>query len=184
MVMKRAVDILFSGLALLIFAIPAILIACILIWKEKHPIFFKQQRLGKNKRTFEILKFQTMVTQVPTSTGKFLRRTGLDEIPQFINVLKGDMHIVGPRALTQFDIERLGWNDPYHSMRWNVKPGITGIAQLYGGQHKKTSWFWDLYYIKKNNPFIDILIIGASFLMNIAGKTKVRRLIFQKNNLK
>jgi lipopolysaccharide/colanic/teichoic acid biosynthesis glycosyltransferase len=182
--MKRAIDILFSGIALLVFAIPAIFIACILTCKEKHSIFFKQQRIGKNKRAFEILKFQTMVNEVPTPTGRFLRRSGLDEIPQFINVLKGDMHIVGPRALTKSDIERLGWNDSYHNTRWNVRPGITGMAQLYGGQHKKTSWFWDLYYIKKNNPFIDITIIGVSFLMNIAGKTNVRRLIFQKNNLK
>jgi lipopolysaccharide/colanic/teichoic acid biosynthesis glycosyltransferase len=182
--MKRAIDIVFSGIALLVFAIPAICIACILTWKEKHPVFFKQQRVGKNKRAFEILKFQTMVNHIPTPTGYFLRRTGLDEIPQFINVLRGDMHIVGPRALTKFDIERLGWDDPYYSVRWNVRPGITGMAQLYGGQHKKTSWFWDLHYIKKNDSFIDITIIGVSFLMNMVGKTNVRRLIFQKNNLK
>jgi lipopolysaccharide/colanic/teichoic acid biosynthesis glycosyltransferase len=125
-----------------------------------------------------------MVNEVPTATGKFLRKTGLDELAQFINVLKGDMSIVGPRALTESDIERLGWNDDYHSIRWKLKPGITGFAQIYGGQHRKTSWFWDKYYINKNNVFIDFGLVGISFLMNIFGKTRVRKIIFRKNSLK
>lgn len=125
-----------------------------------------------------------MVDQIPTPTGRLLRKTGLDEIPQFINVLKGDMSIVGPRALTEADIKRLGWNDSFHQQRWSIKPGITGFAQIYGGQHRKTSWFWDCQYIKKNSPLTDTVIIGISFLMNLLGKTRVRRMIFQKNNLK
>ena len=125
-----------------------------------------------------------MVDQVPTSTGRFLRKTGIDEWPQFINVLKGEMSIVGPRALTEFDIKRLGWDDTFHSKRWNVKPGITGFAQLYGGQHRKTSWFWDVYYLINNNLMIDFAVIVISFMMNIFGKTRVRKIIFQKNNLK
>jgi lipopolysaccharide/colanic/teichoic acid biosynthesis glycosyltransferase len=82
--------------------------------RERHSILFKQERIGKDKKPFQILKFQTMVNEVPTSTGKLLRKTGLDELPQFINVFKGDMSIVGPRALTNYDIERLSWNDDYH----------------------------------------------------------------------
>jgi lipopolysaccharide/colanic/teichoic acid biosynthesis glycosyltransferase len=125
-----------------------------------------------------------MVDEVPTKTGKLLRKTGLDELAQFINVLKGDMSIVGPRALTKFDIERLGWNDNYHSIRWKLKPGITGFAQIYGGQHRITSWFWDKYYINRNNVLIDFVLVGISFLMNIFGKTRVRKVIFRKNSLK
>ena len=166
------------------FVIPTTIIAILLIFKERHSIFFKQERIGKNKQPFKILKFQTMVDETPTHTGHILRKTGLDELPQFLNVLKGDMSIVGPRALTMFDIERLNWNDKSHQIRWQQKPGITGFAQIYGGQHRKTSWFWDKYYITNNNPIIDLGIIGVSFLMNIFGKTKVRKRIFQKSSLK
>ena len=160
-----------------------IIIVLFLTLKEKHSIFFKQNRIGKNKVTFEILKFQTMVNDIPTKTGSILRKSGLDELPQFINVLKGDMSIVGPRALTHFDIIRLNWNDEYHKERWDIKCGITGFAQIYGGQHRKTSWFWDKYYIYNNNVLIDFGIIIVSFLMNIFGKTRVRQIIFKKSSL-
>lgn len=182
--MKRLFDITFSVIALIIFALPMLIISLTLIFRERHPVFFKQHRIGKNKRAFQILKFQTMVNNVPTPTGLLLRKTGMDEWPQFLNVLKGDMSIVGPRALTQFDIERLGWNDEYHTQRWNVLPGITGFAQLYGGQHKKTSWFWDMYYIRHQNVVVDIVVIGISFLMNLLGKTRVRQIVFNKKSLK
>lgn len=182
--MKRVFDILFSFIALLVFAIPTIIISLLLMIRERHSILFKQERIGKDKKPFQILKFQTMVNEVPTKTGKLLRKTGLDELPQFLNVFKGDMSIVGPRALTNYDIERLSWNDDYHSIRWRQKPGITGYAQIYGGQHRKTSWFWDKYYINNNNVFIDFAIVFISFLMNLFGKTKIRQIIFRKNSLK
>ncbi|WP_118972200.1 sugar transferase [Taibaiella koreensis] len=182
--MKRLFDILFSLIALAVFFLPAIIIAAILLLKERHAVFFLQQRTGRNKKTFRIFKFRTMTRQVPTATGRLLRKTGLDELPQFINVLKGDMSIVGPRALTPEDIERLRWHDTYHALRWQVKPGITGYAQLYGGQHRKTSWFWDRYYIRNHNVVADAGVVVVSFLMNVFGKTRVRRILFQKNNLK
>lgn len=181
---KRIFDITMALIALSIFAIPMAIISILLKYKEKHLILFKQKRVGKHKTSFEILKFQTLVNDIPTPTGKVLRRTGLDELPQFLNVLKGDMSVVGPRALTQNDIERLGWDDAYHKKRWSVNPGITGFAQIYGGQHRKTSWFWDVYYLNNNNLGIDFGIIGISFLMNIFGKTRVRRVVFQKSKLR
>lgn len=182
--MKRTFDIIFSFVALLVFAIPSIFISLLLLIRERHSIFFKQERIGKNKQPFKIFKFQTMVNEVPTKTGKLLRKTGLDELPQFLNVIIGDMTIVGPRAITNYDIERLSWNDDYHTLRWKQKPGITGYAQIYGGQHRKTSWFWDKYYINNNNIFVDFAIVFISFLMNIFGKLKIRQIIFQKNSLK
>lgn len=182
--MKRLFDLLFSLAALLVFALPVVVIGILLLLKERHAILFKQARIGKHKKPFEILKFQTLVNEVPTGTGRILRKTGLDELPQFLNVLKGEMSIVGPRALTQYDINRLGCNDEYHQSRWKLKPGITGFAQIYGGQHRKTSWFWDKYYIQHHNLLIDFAILAISFLMNLFGKTRVRRVIFLKSNLK
>ncbi|MDR3253241.1 MAG: sugar transferase [Tannerella sp.] len=182
--MKRLFDIFFSLVALAIFAAPGLLIAVLLLFRERHPVFFHQKRIGKNKHEFTILKFQTMVDEQVTPLGRILRKTGIDEWAQFFNVLKGDMSIVGPRALTQYDIERLHWNDDFHATRWQVKPGISGLAQLYGGQHRKISWFWDLRYIRRNNVFMDFCIIVSSFMMNIFGKTKIRRILFKNNNLK
>lgn len=180
---KRCFDLFVACIALIVFCLPALIIAFFILFKEKHPIIFRQQRIGRHKKTFSILKFQTMVDGVVTPTGKVLRKTGLDEIPQFVNVFSGEMSVVGPRALTLSDIERLQWNDAYHALRWNSRPGITGFAQIYGGQHRKTSWFWDRYYIRHHHLLIDFVIIAASFCMNLFGKTKVRRIIFNKNNL-
>ncbi|MDR2809176.1 MAG: sugar transferase [Tannerellaceae bacterium] len=182
--MKRLFDVIFSLLALSVFAIPMCVIAFLLRCVERHPVFFRQERIGQNKKAFSILKFQTLVNDVPTPVGRHLRRTGVDEWAQFFNVLKGDMSIVGPRALTPADVERLGWNDEFHAVRWNVKPGISGPAQLYGGQHRKTSWFWDTYYIVHQNLKLDFCIVVASFAVNIFGKLRVRKIIFKNRRLK
>ena len=182
--MKRIFDVIFSMIALLIFIIPILVVSFLLKSKEKHSIIFKQERIGFKKKGFDILKFQTIVNNVPTQTGKLLRKTGLDELPQFINVLKGDMSIVGPRALTKYDIDRLGWNDEYYDSMWNVKPGITGFAQIYGGQNKKTSWFWNKKYVDTSNVLVDFVLVIVSFGMNIFGKTRIRNLIWAKKTLK
>lgn len=181
--MKRLSDLLFSVLALTIFSIPIITISLLLKFKEKHPIIFYQERIGLYKKKFYIYKFQTMVDDSPTRIGRLLRNSGLDELLQFLNVIKGTMSIVGPRALTEFDINRLGWNTDSYSKRWSVKPGITGLAQIYGGQHKKISWFWDSKYLENNNVFIDFILIIVSFAMNMFGKKRIRNLIWPKKEL-
>lgn len=181
---KRIFDITFSFVAITVFSIPMSVICFMLKFKEKHPIIFKQTRMGRDKVPFEIWKFQTMVDEKVTPTGRILRRTGLDELAQFFNVLRGDMSIVGPRALTAYDIERLGWDDAHHSCRWSIKPGITGFAQVFGGQHRKLSWFWDRKYIANSGLMTDFGLIFISFCMNFFGKTRVRRIVFRNKSLK
>ena len=182
--MKRLFDITFSLIALLIFGLPIIVISLIIVFKERHPIIFKQERIGLKGKPFMIMKFQTMINEKPTKTGLILRKTGLDEVPQFFNVLKGEMSIVGPRALTDYDIKRLKWDSDYHSLRWSVKPGISGFAQVYGGQNKKTSWFWDKKYTENANLLTDLGIILISFAMNLFGKTRVRNILWPNKDLK
>jgi len=182
--MKRLFDILFSVIALVVFLLPISVIILIIKAFYSHPIIFRQDRIGKDKTIFEILKFQTLINEKPTKLGSLLRKTGLDELPQFINVFKGDMSIVGPRALTINDINRLNWNTDYYNIRWSIKPGITGFAQVYGGQNKKTSWFWDKKYISKATISTDFCLLAISFLMNLFGKRKVRRMIWRKKELK
>ena len=166
--MKRIFDIVFSIVGLTLFAAPAIIIACVLKFVGRHPVLFLQERIGKDLHPFFVIKFQTMVDDKSTPTGAILRTTGLDEVPQFINVLKGDMSIVG---------------DEFHDQRWKVKRGITGFAQLYGVQHKKTFWFWDNKYLRHRDVFIDLGIILISFLMNVFGKRRIRRILFQNTRL-
>lgn len=182
--MKRCFDIIFSMIALLVFGIPIIIISLLLSSYEKHPVVFKQKRIGLDKKPFVIFKFQTMVNEVPTTIGRILRKTGLDEILQFVNVLKGDMSIVGPRALTEFDINRLQWNSELYSPRWKVKPGITGFDQIYGGQNKDVSWYWDKRYLDSSNIFMDFVIIIVSFIMNFLGKRRVRNIIWFNRGLR
>ncbi len=181
---KRIFDIFFSFIAILIFAIPMIVIAFVLKIIERHPVIFRQERIGFHRRKFNILKFQTMVDDKATKAGRILRKTGLDELPQFFNVLKGDMSIVGPRALTEYDIFRLNWDSEYYNSRWSIKPGITGLAQIYGGQHKKTSWFWDSKYIEVRRIPVDFSLVMISFMMNIFGKTRIRTMIWKNKGLK
>lgn len=181
--MKRLFDIAFSLVGLGVFLLPVLVISLLILIKYNHPVIFYQERIGKSKKSFRIFKFQTLVNGVPTKLGILLRKTGLDELPQFLNVLRGEMSIVGPRALTEYDIVRLNWDSEYYSIRWKVRPGITGLAQIYGGQNKKTSWFWDKKYIQSSGICIDLLLLFISFLMNLAGKRKVRRYIWKNRQL-
>ena len=131
---------------------------------------------------FRIYKLRTMKNGKITLIGQVLRKTGIDEIPQLINVLKLEMSIVGPRPLTKKDIVRLEWDSEFYNKRWNMRPGIVGLAQLSPMCHKKMSWFYDHYYIAQNNFMMDIKIICASAVIPILGKKKVKKWIHKKKN--
>ncbi|EMY13236.1 bacterial sugar transferase [Leptospira weilii str. Ecochallenge] len=141
---------------------------------DGHPIFFYQERLGLLRRPFRILKFRTMKDGEVTYLGHWLRKTGLDELPQIWNILIGDMGIVGPRPLTQYDVDRLEWNGKLHDVRWSVHPGIAGLSQLYSGMGARVSFCFDRSYLNSKSFIMDVKIVLSTFAINVFGKKRIR----------
>jgi len=177
---KRAFDLTAAvvGVALLGGLLGGIAVAVLIL--DGRPILFRQERLGLGKRPFLIYKFRTMTAGEVTPCGRILRRTGLDELAQIFNILRGEMSVVGPRPLTADDVARLGWNDDYHACRWDRKPGITGLAQLYGGRGARMSWWMDQVYRRRMSLGLDSWIILLSFAVNLFGKRRMRLLLMQR----
>lgn len=144
-VFKRAIDILLSGLAIVILALPMLLIAVSIKLDSSGPVIFRQKRIGIHKKTFEILKFRTMYTDTPadmpthllqnagshiTKVGEFLRKTSLDELPQIFNIFLGHMSIIGPRPALWNQYDLIAERDKYSAN--DIRPGLTGWAQING----------------------------------------------------
>jgi lipopolysaccharide/colanic/teichoic acid biosynthesis glycosyltransferase len=181
MKIKRYFDIVFASIGLTIFCLPALLIMLLIVIEDQGPIFFRQERLGKNRNYFKLLKFRSMNQNGVTRIGKWLRDTGLDEIPQFVNVLKGDMSMVGPRPLTEEDVKRLGWHDARYDNRWHLAPGVTGLAQLFADESERKSYYlFDRAYLRYQSLRLDIWIILLSFAVNLFGKKRIRKFLSGK----
>jgi sugar transferase (PEP-CTERM system associated) len=176
---KRAFDIL-SGVILLILTLPiACLTAMAVRLESPGGVFYRQERIGLNGRPFMLLKFRSMRADaerdgVPkwaqvndervTRIGSFIRKVRIDEIPQVVNVLKGDMSFIGPRPERPFFVDELRQIIPYYAERHRVKPGISGWAQLnypYGAsiEDAKEKFQYDLYYIKNYSLFLDLIVL-------------------------
>lgn len=181
-IMKRIIESALSAIALTIFSPVLIAVGFLILVADGRPIFFRQERLGLFKRPFRILKFRTMKDGQVTGFGYWLRRTGLDELPQIWNVLIGDMSVVGPRPLTRLDVDRFGWDQNYYDLRWSVIPGITGLSQLYMGMGARVSFCFDRSYMKSRSFGLDVKIILLTFAMNLFGKARIRGLL--KRSLK
>jgi len=163
----------FFAFILLIILSPFIaLIIIVLFIASGNPIIFRQERIGLNKEPFIVFKFRTMTNGQIHFIGRILRKTGLDEIPQFINIVRGEMNFVGPRPLTQSDISRLNWTKEEHSFRWSVLPGITGVAQLDNVCNADISLSNDRVYIENKSIHYDIKLIIKSLLIPFVGKGK------------
>ena len=175
---KRAVDLFLSGLGLLLTSPLFMLLPLIIKATSAGPVFYRQQRAGLNGRRFTILKFRSMYDQAEqtgcpvwaqeqdpriTPIGRFMRRYRLDELPQMINVLRGDMSFVGPRPERPEFVTLLAREIPFYGLRLSVKPGITGWAQVmfrYGAtvEDAAEKLQYDLYYVKHMSLALDSLI--------------------------
>lgn len=182
-IFKRILDLLFSFIIISVL-LPILLVIAILILKtSKGKIFFTQERIGKDGSPFLIYKFRTMTTNTRsikrvllsdpevTSVGRFLRRFKLDEIPQLLNVIKGDMSIIGPRPIDPDKYKTLSQNA---YQRLLVRPGLTGLAQVNGNIHIswEDRWELDIKYIENLNLFLDISIAFKTVVVIILGEEK------------
>ncbi|MGQ0652138.1 MAG: TIGR03013 family XrtA/PEP-CTERM system glycosyltransferase [Betaproteobacteria bacterium] len=186
---KRAFDVL-ASLVLLVIALPVLIVAglCILI-ESGAPVLYRQERVGEQGRSFTIYKLRTMRQDAEkgtprwaaandnrvTALGRLLRKFRIDELPQIVNVLRGDMSFVGPRPERPFFVDQLSAQIPYYALRHNVKPGITGWAQVrypYGAcvDDAVEKLQYDLYYAKNHGLFLDLLILFATFEVVLWGK--------------
>jgi len=175
---KRSLDLLSSVIGLTLLS-PLLLLTAIAIKLEsKGPVFYKQFRVGLYNNEFKVIKFRSMRNDAEkdgaqwaqkndcrvTKVGKFIRKTRIDELPQLINVIRGEMSIIGPRPEREVFIEELEKEIPYYRFRHAVKPGITGLAQVrypYGASVEDAMWKhkYDIFYIKHHNFWADIKII-------------------------
>jgi exopolysaccharide biosynthesis polyprenyl glycosylphosphotransferase len=181
-VTKRMFDVC-AALTLLALTAPLwAILACLICLDSDGPVFFRQMRMGYEGRPFELYKFRSMRVDAPkygfhptvandhrvTNAGRWLRRTSLDELPQLINVLKGDMSLVGPRPEMPFIVERY---DARHRRRLQVIPGLTGLWQLSADRsfliHENIQY--DLYYIRDRNFFMDLAILLHTVVFAMKG---------------
>jgi lipopolysaccharide/colanic/teichoic acid biosynthesis glycosyltransferase len=162
-----------AGLALFAPVMAAIAVAVLV--EDGRPVLFRQERLGYRRRPFAILKFRSMRDGGVTRTGRVLRATGLDELPQLLNIVRGEMSAVGPRPLTADDVARLGWSGAAFDFRWNCRPGLTGLAQLLGARADDDALALDRVHAGGWWPWLDGELIAWSFAVNVFGKARVRR---------
>lgn len=167
---KRFFDIVSSLLAIIVLAVPMVILAVLIRVKLGGPVLFKQERPGKDGRIFTLIKFRTMTNACDengellpdevrlTKFGVFLRSTSLDELPELFNILKGDMSVIGPRPLL---VQYLPRYNEHQLRRHLVRPGLTGWAQVNG--RNAISWEqkfdYDVEYVENVNLFLDIKII-------------------------
>jgi len=182
---KRAVDVTVSSLVLLVGALPALLVAALIKRSSAGPVFYTQERMGLDGKSFTVYKFRSMPIDAEevtgpiwardddpraTRIGRWLRRTDMDELPQFWNVLTGDMSIVGPRPERPFFVEQFKHQIPQYMLRHKVKAGITGWAQINGWRgntslEKRIEY--DLYYIENWSIGLDLKIMWLTVMRSV-----------------
>lgn len=190
---KRALDVLLSGFGLVVSAPLWAVFACAVKLEDEGPIFYAQDRVGVSGKTFEAFKFRSMIpdaeakvgplqatTSDPrvTRIGRLLRATAMDELPQLWNIFRGDMSFVGPRALRPGEIEVNGSGQhelledvPGFTERCLVRPGLTGVAQIYASRSlpRRHKFRYDKLYIRRQSFWLDLRLIVYSFWISVSG---------------
>lgn len=187
---KRVFDIVVASI-LLVASLPVMLVTMLLILLESgFPVFYRQERVGRAGRVFRVTKFRSMRVDAEgdgkprwaasnddriTRVGRFIRKYRIDELPQLLNVLRGDMSLVGPRPERPFFVDQLTQSIPFYAARHSVKPGLTGWAQVryhYGATlddaAKKLQF--DLYYVKNHTLFLDLVVLFETVVVVVTGK--------------
>jgi len=189
--LKRLIDIVFSGVALVLLSPILLVIATLVMTSSPGPVFFRQERIGRYGKPFRIIKFRSMYCDAEragpqlssatdpriTPIGRFLRRTRLDELPQFWNVLKGDMSLVGPRPERQFFIDRIVEVAPHYRHLHKVRPGITSWGQVKFGYAENVDQMvrrlkYDILYIENMSLAVDLKILAYTVLIMLKGDGK------------
>ena len=186
--LKRLVDIFGSIFCIIIFAIPMLVVAALVKFTSPGPLIFKQKRIGLHNREFNMYKFRSMRVQTAaeekkawtimndprvTPVGKFIRSTSLDELPQFFNVLKGDMSLVGPRPERPYYVNKFKEEIPRYMVKHQVRPGITGWAQVNGYRGDtsiKLRIDCDIYYIENWTLGLDFKILFLTLFKGFVNK--------------
>ncbi len=195
---KRMFDLVLSGIGLIVSAPLWLLCAVVIRLGDGGPVFHIQERVGKGGRRFPGYKFRSMTPDSDehhgprqaspndhrvTRVGRLLRATGMDELPQFINILKGDMSFVGPRALLPEEIEVDEDSTlvpieaiPGYQVRHRVTPGLTGLAQIYARRDipRRDKFRFDAIYVRRRSFFLDLKLFLLSFWISFRGKWEVR----------
>jgi lipopolysaccharide/colanic/teichoic acid biosynthesis glycosyltransferase len=197
--LKRIFDIILSSLGLIGSAPLWVLFSLAIILEDGLPVFYYQERIGRNGRIFRVMKFRAMIKDAEkstgpvqatendprvTMTGRILRKTAMDELPQLISILRGDMSFVGPRALRPKEKEVHGnpgetniEDIPGYRERLAVRPGLTGMAQVYlpTDALRKEKFQYDLLYISNQSFLFDLKLILLSFWITFRGKWESRQ---------
>ena len=188
MICKRAMDIVGAIVAIIIFS-PVMLVTAVLVQTtSKGPLIYKQERVGLHNQTFQMYKFRSMEVQSArsekrawtvrddprvTKVGRVIRKTSIDELPQLFNILKGDMSLVGPRPERPFFVEKFREEIPRYMVKHQVRPGLTGWAQVNGYRGDtsiKKRIEYDLYYIENWTMGLDIKILFLTFFKGFVNK--------------
>lgn len=189
--LKRGFDLLVSALGLVGSAPLWALIAVAIKAEDRGPIFYRQVRVGHRGKLFSVLKFRSMVPDAEresgavwaavndgrtTRVGRVLRATAMDELPQLLNIFKGDMSFVGPRPERPELILRFRQEVPGYDRRFLVQPGLTGIAQIYGRYNSspRHKLRYDVLYIRRQSFWLDLKLIALSIWITVRGKWEYR----------